>query len=166
MNGTKLSSCFWMCLIPDMRKWKAHWVTSHRIMESEMIERKNKFSCTRHIFSTLSVLIHGHSPSNNGSCFWLRSHCSPPSEYFWMWASWLKTLSVLILWVKKALDAYSSCLEWIADNNWTIRRDVLEGMARCCTRLGHRDQALDLADLLVILHLCGFFLRTSNQTQE
>ncbi|KAM7420311.1 hypothetical protein PAMA_014835 [Pampus argenteus] len=47
-----------------------------------------------------------------------------------------------------ALDAYSSCLEWIADNNLTIRRDVLEGMARCCTKLGQRDKALDLADLL------------------
>ncbi|KAM9353639.1 uncharacterized protein C8orf76 homolog [Symphorus nematophorus] len=49
---------------------------------------------------------------------------------------------------QKALDAYSSCLEWIADNNLTIRRDVLEGMARCCTRLGQRDKALDLAGLL------------------
>ncbi|KAF1387575.1 hypothetical protein PFLUV_G00081290 [Perca fluviatilis] len=49
---------------------------------------------------------------------------------------------------QKALDAYSSCLEWIADNNLTIRRDVLEGMARCCTRLGQRDRALDLVDLL------------------
>lgn len=49
---------------------------------------------------------------------------------------------------KKALDAYSSCLEWIADNNLTIRRDVLEGMARCCTKLGQRDRAMELADLL------------------
>lgn len=49
---------------------------------------------------------------------------------------------------QKALDAYSSCLEWIPDNNLTIRRDVLEGMARCCTKLGQRDRALDLADLL------------------
>ncbi|XP_070691731.1 uncharacterized protein C8orf76 homolog isoform X2 [Pempheris klunzingeri] len=49
---------------------------------------------------------------------------------------------------QKALDAYSICLEWIADNNLTIRRDVLEGMARCCTRLGQRGRALDLADLL------------------
>ncbi|XP_028281629.1 uncharacterized protein C8orf76 homolog isoform X2 [Parambassis ranga] len=50
--------------------------------------------------------------------------------------------------LEKALDAYSSCLLWIADNNLTIRRDVLEGMARCCTKLGQRDRALDLADLL------------------
>lgn len=56
------------------------------------------------------------------------------------------------LWclVQKALDAYSSCLEWIADNNLTIRRDVLEGMARCCTRLGQKDRALELAEILVI----------------
>ncbi|XP_030606507.1 uncharacterized protein C8orf76 homolog [Archocentrus centrarchus] len=49
---------------------------------------------------------------------------------------------------QKALEAYSSCLQWIADNNLTIRRDVVEGMARCCTKLGQRDRALHLADLL------------------
>ncbi|XP_005952978.1 uncharacterized protein C8orf76 [Haplochromis burtoni] len=49
---------------------------------------------------------------------------------------------------QKALQAYSSCLQWIADNNLTIRRDVVEGMARCCTRLGQRDRALELAQLL------------------
>ncbi|XP_034031297.1 uncharacterized protein C8orf76 homolog isoform X2 [Thalassophryne amazonica] len=49
---------------------------------------------------------------------------------------------------QKALDAYSSCLQWTADNNLSIRRDVLEGMSRCCTKLGHRDRALDAARLL------------------
>ncbi|XP_015232698.1 PREDICTED: uncharacterized protein C8orf76 homolog [Cyprinodon variegatus] len=49
---------------------------------------------------------------------------------------------------QRALDAYSSCLQLIADNNLTIRRDVLEGMARCCTRLGRTEQALELAELL------------------
>ncbi|XP_038567972.1 uncharacterized protein C8orf76 isoform X2 [Micropterus salmoides] len=49
---------------------------------------------------------------------------------------------------QKALDAYSSCLEWIADNNLTIRRDVLEGMSRCFTKLGQKERALDLADIL------------------
>ncbi|KAM3873429.1 uncharacterized protein C8orf76 homolog [Diretmus argenteus] len=49
---------------------------------------------------------------------------------------------------QKALDAYGSCLEWIPDNNLTIRRDVLEGVARCCTHLGQRERALDVADLL------------------
>ncbi|XP_035475999.1 uncharacterized protein C8orf76 isoform X2 [Scophthalmus maximus] len=49
---------------------------------------------------------------------------------------------------QKALDAYSCCLEWLDDKNMTIKRDVLEGMARCCTKLGQRDRALDLADLL------------------
>ncbi|XP_061675252.1 uncharacterized protein C8orf76 isoform X2 [Syngnathoides biaculeatus] len=47
-----------------------------------------------------------------------------------------------------ALDAYSSCMEWIADNNLSIKRDVLEGMARCCTRLGQRERAMCLVDLL------------------
>ncbi|XP_022045381.2 uncharacterized protein C8orf76 [Acanthochromis polyacanthus] len=64
---------------------------------------------------------------------------------------------------KKALDAYSSCLQWIADNNLTIRRDVLEGMARCCTKLGQRDRAVELADLLSkeasnTCHLTGLLL--------
>uniref|UniRef100_A0A3Q3BHH4 Zgc:101716 n=1 Tax=Kryptolebias marmoratus TaxID=37003 RepID=A0A3Q3BHH4_KRYMA len=49
---------------------------------------------------------------------------------------------------QRALEAYSSCLQWIADNNLSIRRDVLEGMARCCTKLGQKDKALDLAELL------------------
>nr|XP_057910147.1 uncharacterized protein C8orf76 [Doryrhamphus excisus] len=47
-----------------------------------------------------------------------------------------------------ALDAYSSCLEWIADNNTSIKRDILEGMARCCAKLGDRDRAMDLVDIL------------------
>ncbi|XP_077431911.1 uncharacterized protein C8orf76 homolog isoform X2 [Vanacampus margaritifer] len=47
-----------------------------------------------------------------------------------------------------ALDAYSSCLEWISDNNLSIKRDILEGMARCCTRLGQREKAVGLLDLL------------------
>ncbi|XP_071326166.1 uncharacterized protein C8orf76 homolog isoform X2 [Trachinotus anak] len=54
----------------------------------------------------------------------------------------------MVGWVQKALEAYSCCLEWIAENNLTIRRDVLEGMARCCTKLGQRDRALELVDLL------------------
>ncbi|XP_068612161.1 uncharacterized protein C8orf76 homolog [Brachionichthys hirsutus] len=49
---------------------------------------------------------------------------------------------------QEALDAYSRCLEWIADGNLAIRRDVLEGMVRCCTNLGQRRRALELADLL------------------
>ncbi|KAL3060630.1 uncharacterized protein C8orf76 [Trematomus bernacchii] len=49
---------------------------------------------------------------------------------------------------QKALDVYSSCLELNSVNNLTIRRDVLEGMARCCTELGQRDRALHLTDLL------------------
>ncbi|XP_072250842.1 uncharacterized protein C8orf76 homolog [Leuresthes tenuis] len=49
---------------------------------------------------------------------------------------------------QSALEAYGSCLKWIADNNLSIRRDVLEGMARCCTKLGQRDKALNWADLL------------------
>lgn len=51
--------------------------------------------------------------------------------------------------VQEALESYSSCLEWIPDNNLSIKRDVLEGMCRCCTKLGQRDRALELAESLV-----------------
>lgn len=53
-------------------------------------------------------------------------------------------------WVQKAADAYGSCLGWISDNNLSIRRDVLEGMARCFTKLGRRNRALDIVNILVI----------------
>uniref|UniRef100_A0A3B4G4C0 Uncharacterized protein n=1 Tax=Pundamilia nyererei TaxID=303518 RepID=A0A3B4G4C0_9CICH len=60
---------------------------------------------------------------------------------------------------QKALEAYSSCLQWIADNNLTIRRDVVEGMARCCTRLGQRDRALELSkDASNTCHLTSLLL--------
>ncbi|CAG12860.1 unnamed protein product [Tetraodon nigroviridis] len=49
---------------------------------------------------------------------------------------------------QKAADAYGSCLGWISDNNLSIRRDVLEGMARCFTKLGRRNRALDIVNLL------------------
>ncbi|XP_016893245.1 uncharacterized protein C8orf76 homolog isoform X2 [Cynoglossus semilaevis] len=49
---------------------------------------------------------------------------------------------------QEALESYSSCLEWIPDNNLSIKRDVLEGMCRCCTKLGQRDRALELAESL------------------
>lgn len=55
----------------------------------------------------------------------------------------------VVLLRQEALEAYGSCLGWVADNNLTTRRDVLEGMSRCCARLGRRDEALELADVLV-----------------
>lgn len=47
-----------------------------------------------------------------------------------------------------AFEAYSACLEWISENNLNIRRDVLEGMARCSIKMGQKDKALELAELL------------------
>lgn len=51
--------------------------------------------------------------------------------------------------VQEALDAYNSCLQWVPDNNVTIRRDVLDGVARCYSNLGQGARALEVADLLV-----------------
>lgn len=49
---------------------------------------------------------------------------------------------------KEALEAYNSCLEWVPDSNLTIRRDVLDGIARCYSNLGQEERALEVADLL------------------
>ncbi|CAL1610658.1 unnamed protein product [Knipowitschia caucasica] len=49
---------------------------------------------------------------------------------------------------QKALEAYSACLSWISDNNLNIRRDVLEGMARCCIKMGQKEKALEFVNLL------------------
>ncbi|XP_020792816.1 uncharacterized protein C8orf76 [Boleophthalmus pectinirostris] len=49
---------------------------------------------------------------------------------------------------QKAFEAYRACLDWISDNNLNIRRDVLEGMARCCIKMGQKERALNLVDLL------------------
>lgn len=49
---------------------------------------------------------------------------------------------------QKAFEAYSACLEWISENNLNIRRDVLEGMARCSINMGQKDKAMELVELL------------------
>ncbi|KAM8846894.1 uncharacterized protein C8orf76 homolog [Synchiropus picturatus] len=49
---------------------------------------------------------------------------------------------------QQALHSYSSCLELLPVSNLTIRRDVLEAMARCFAKLGQKEQALDCVDLL------------------
>ncbi|XP_048882862.1 uncharacterized protein C8orf76 homolog isoform X1 [Brienomyrus brachyistius] len=49
---------------------------------------------------------------------------------------------------KKALEDYSTCLSLIPKGNVAIRRDVLEGQARCHCHLGRREEPLDIADLL------------------
>ncbi|KAL2084283.1 hypothetical protein ACEWY4_019801 [Coilia grayii] len=47
-----------------------------------------------------------------------------------------------------ALNDYTSCLSFVPDGNLSIRRDVLEGMVRCCCQLGRREQAQELTEKL------------------
>ncbi|XP_035289476.1 uncharacterized protein C8orf76 homolog [Anguilla anguilla] len=47
-----------------------------------------------------------------------------------------------------ALGDYSICLALVPEGNLTIRRDVLEGQARCCCYLGRREEALEIIDKL------------------
>ncbi|KAJ8013222.1 hypothetical protein DPEC_G00051030 [Dallia pectoralis] len=49
---------------------------------------------------------------------------------------------------QEALNAYTSCILYIPDGNLTIRRDILEGMARCWCHLGRREEALSLTEIL------------------
>lgn len=47
-----------------------------------------------------------------------------------------------------ALTDYETCLSYVPDGNLSIKRDVLEGMARCNCQLGRRDQAQELTEKL------------------
>ncbi|XP_059364410.1 uncharacterized protein C8orf76 homolog [Carassius carassius] len=47
-----------------------------------------------------------------------------------------------------ALDEYLSCLSLIPAGNLTVKRDVLEGIARCCCHLGKKEEALNACEKL------------------
>ncbi|OXB82950.1 UNVERIFIED_CONTAM: hypothetical protein H355_009860 [Colinus virginianus] len=47
---------------------------------------------------------------------------------------------------EKALCEYSNCLQLLPPSNVAMRRDVQEGQARCLSRLGRHQEALDIAE--------------------
>ncbi|XP_016369780.1 uncharacterized protein C8orf76 homolog [Sinocyclocheilus rhinocerous] len=47
-----------------------------------------------------------------------------------------------------ALDEYLSCLSLIPAGNISVKRDVLEGIARCCCHLGKKEEALNACEKL------------------
>nr|AAH85422.1 Zgc:101716 [Danio rerio] len=47
-----------------------------------------------------------------------------------------------------ALDDYASCLSLVPAGNTSVKRDVLEGIARCCCHLGKKDEALNACEKL------------------
>ncbi|XP_074997309.1 uncharacterized protein C8orf76 homolog isoform X1 [Calonectris borealis] len=47
---------------------------------------------------------------------------------------------------EKALCEYSNCLLLLPPSNIAMRRDVQEGQARCLSRLGRHEEALDIAE--------------------
>ncbi|KAF4102836.1 uncharacterized protein C8orf76 homolog [Onychostoma macrolepis] len=47
-----------------------------------------------------------------------------------------------------ALDEYGSCLSLIPAGNISVKRDVLEGIARCCCHLGKKEEALNACEKL------------------
>lgn len=47
-----------------------------------------------------------------------------------------------------ALDEYMSCLSLLPAGNTSVKRDVLEGIARCCCHLGRKEEALNACEKL------------------
>lgn len=47
-----------------------------------------------------------------------------------------------------ALDEYMSCLSLLPAGNMSVKRDVLEGIARCCCHLGQKEEALNACEKL------------------
>ncbi|XP_016137526.1 uncharacterized protein [Sinocyclocheilus grahami] len=47
-----------------------------------------------------------------------------------------------------ALDEYRFCLSLIPAGNISVKRDVLEGIARCCCHLGKKEEALNACEKL------------------
>ncbi|CAB1321316.1 unnamed protein product [Coregonus sp. 'balchen'] len=68
---------------------------------------------------------------------------------------------------QEALNDYTTCLSYIPDGNLTIRRDIMEGMVRCCCHLGKREAALEITETLKneasnTCHLTGLLHLTEN----
>ncbi|XP_053467778.1 uncharacterized protein C8orf76 homolog isoform X1 [Ictalurus furcatus] len=49
---------------------------------------------------------------------------------------------------QEAIDDYTVCLPLVPNNNLSMKRDVLEGMARCYRHLGKSGQALEICEKL------------------
>ncbi|KAB5532991.1 hypothetical protein PHYPO_G00126410 [Pangasianodon hypophthalmus] len=49
---------------------------------------------------------------------------------------------------QEALKDYTACLPLVPNNNLSMKRDVLEGIARCCSHLGKSRQALEICEKL------------------
>ncbi|XP_076869216.1 uncharacterized protein C8orf76 homolog [Brachyhypopomus gauderio] len=49
---------------------------------------------------------------------------------------------------QSALNDYTACLSLVPSNNLTVKRDALEGVARCYSHLGRREEALETCDKL------------------
>lgn len=50
---------------------------------------------------------------------------------------------------QEAIKEYTACLLLVPNNNLSMKRDVLEGMARCYSHLGNNRQALEICEKLV-----------------
>ncbi|KAK1806703.1 hypothetical protein P4O66_005206, partial [Electrophorus voltai] len=49
---------------------------------------------------------------------------------------------------QSALDDYTACLSLVPSSNLSVKRDVLEGIARCYSHLGRTEDALETCDKL------------------
>lgn len=52
-------------------------------------------------------------------------------------------------YLQEAIEDYTACLPLVPNNNLSLKRDVLEGKARCYSHLGKSRQALEICEKLV-----------------
>lgn len=73
------------------------------------------------------------------SCLAVLSHSCVPK--------WITNVSVGKY--QNAIEDYRACLSLVPSSNLSLKRDVLESIARCYSRLGARQQALEICEKLV-----------------
>lgn len=59
------------------------------------------------------------------------------------------TVWFLVEYLQDALEDYTACLPLVTNNNLSLKRDMLEGIARCYSSLGRTRQALEICEKLV-----------------
>lgn len=59
------------------------------------------------------------------------------------------TMWFLFEFFQEALEDYTACLPLVPNNNLSMKRDVLEAIARCYSHLGKSRQALEICEKLV-----------------
>lgn len=78
------------------------------------------------------------------------SHCYANEQICFMSCEFCPSLhSMVSEYLQDAIEDYIACLPLVPNNNLSMKRDVLEGIARCYSHLGKHRQALEICEKLV-----------------